>query len=185
MPSTHLSPTAISYARALLELAREQQTHALIAQELAGLRKAIEANPSFKQFLRDPGISKEERRGVFERALKPEVHPLTASFLGVLNQHGRAGLLDEIAAAYQSLLDQLQGKVEVEVTTAKKLTKEQLEQVRRRLGEVLKKTAVVNQRVDESIIGGLVLKVQDKLLDASVRSQLQTMKKRLLDKRPR
>jgi F-type H+-transporting ATPase subunit delta len=181
----HHSSTALNYAKALLELAREQHTHELIAQDLAGLKKAIDADPVFKQFLRDPAIGREERKGVLDRAVKPQVHPLVSSFLGVLNQHGRVGLLDEIAAAYQSLLDQLQGKVEVEVTVAKKLTKEQLEQVRRRLGEVLKKTAVVNQRVDESIIGGLVLKVQDKLLDASVRSQLQAMKKRLLDKRPR
>ena len=185
MPTTHHSPTALSYARALLELARDQQAHALIAQELAGLRKAIDANPSFKQFLRDPGISKEERRGVFERALKPHVNPLTASFLGVLNQHGRAGLLDEVASAYQALLDQAMGKVEVEVTVAKKLTKEQLENVRRRVSDALKTTAVINQKIDESIIGGLVLKVQDKLIDASVRTQLQTIKKRMLDKRPR
>jgi F-type H+-transporting ATPase subunit delta len=186
MPSTsHHSPIALSYARALLELAREQHTHELIAQDLAALRKAIDADPNFRQFLRDPGISKDERRGVFDRALKPHFHPLVTSFLGVVNQHGRSGLLDEIAAAYQALLDQLQGKVEVEVTVAKKLTKEQLEQVRRRLGEALKRTAIVNQRVDDSIIGGLVLKVEDKLIDASVRSQLQAMKKQMLSKRPR
>ena len=62
------------------------------------------------------------------------------------------------------------------MTVAQRLTAEQLEQVRQQVSQALKKDAVVHQYVDESIIGGLVLRVGDKLIDASVRNQLETMR---------
>jgi F-type H+-transporting ATPase subunit delta len=179
------SPIAISYAQALLDLAREQNVHEHVAQDLAGLKQVIDGDPRFGQFLRDPSIGDEERRGVIDRTIRPRVNPLVANFLGVLGQHGRLGALDQVAAAYQHLLDEMMGKVEVEVTVAQQLSADQLEQVRKRVSDALRKTAVIKQHVDDSIIGGMVLKVEDKLIDASVRTQLQTMKRQLLARRPR
>ena len=120
---------------------------------------------------------------VIDTALRPQVLPLVANFLHVMNGHGRTAILGEVAAAYQFLLDQLLGKVEVDVTVARALSDEQLEQVRQKVGQALNKNAVVRQKVDDSIIGGLVLKVGDKLIDASVRSQLQGIKRQLLERR--
>jgi F-type H+-transporting ATPase subunit delta len=68
----------------------------------------------------------------------------------------------------------------VDVTVAQRLSPDELENVRRRVSQALGKDAVVHQYVDESIIGGLVLRVQDQLIDASVRYQLDAMKQRLL-----
>jgi len=73
----------------------------------------------------------------------------------------------------------------VDVTTAQRLSPEELEQVREKISVALKKDAVIHQYVDESIIGGLVLRVGDKLIDASVETQLQTIKRQLLAARPR
>jgi F-type H+-transporting ATPase subunit delta len=78
------------------------------------------------------------------------------------------------------MLDEQLGKIEVDVTVAQKLSSEQLEEVRQRVSAALKKDAVVHQYVDESIIGGLVIRVQDKLIDASVKTQLAAMKQQLL-----
>jgi F-type H+-transporting ATPase subunit delta len=145
----------------------------------------LEANPTFREFLKDPGIGAEERTGVIDRVLRSRANPLLANFLGVLNIHGRLGLLDEIATAYGDLLDELHGKIEVDVTVAQRLTPEELEQVRQRVSTALKKDAVVHQYVDDSIIGGLLLRVGDKLIDASVRSQLETMRRQFLAAAPR
>ena len=120
-----------------------------------------------------------------ERVLKGQVSPLMWNFLQVLNQKGRLGLLGQIAAAYDELLDEQLGKVEVDVTVAQRLTDEQLEQVRQRVGEALGKDAVVHQYVDESIIGGLILRVQDRLIDASVRQQLKAIRGHILAAGPR
>jgi F-type H+-transporting ATPase subunit delta len=183
--TTHASPTAVTYARSLLELAQERNLAAPIGQELDEIKQVLDANPTFREFLKDPGIGAEERTGVLDRVLRSRVDPLLSNFLGVLNLHGRLGLLDEIALAYGDLLDELLGKIEVDVTVAQRLTPDELEQVRQRVGSALKKDAVVHQYVDESIIGGLVLRVGDKLIDASVRSQLETMRRQFLAAAPR
>jgi F-type H+-transporting ATPase subunit delta len=81
--------------------------------------------------------------------------------------------------AYAALLDEKLGKVEVDVTVASRLSNEELEQVRQLVNRALKKDAVVHQYVDESIIGGIVLKVGDRLIDGSVRTQLEQVRSRL------
>jgi len=183
--TTHASPTAVTYARSLLELARERGLAEPIGQELEQLKEILDANPTFREFLKDPAIGAEERTGVLDRVLRARVNPLLGNFLGVLNTHGRLGLLDQVADAYDALLDEILGKIEVDVTVAQRLSTAELEQVRQRVGAALKKDAVVHQYVDESIIGGLVLRVGDKLVDASVRSQLEAIRRQFLAARPR
>jgi F-type H+-transporting ATPase subunit delta len=87
--------------------------------------------------------------------------------------------------AFNDLLEEQLGNVEVDVTVAQRLDAGQLEQVRQRVSQALGRAAVVHQYVDESIIGGLVLRVQDKLIDASVRFQLDQMRRRLLQAVPK
>jgi F-type H+-transporting ATPase subunit delta len=181
----HNSATAVTYARSLLELAQERGTAESIGQDLSGIAEVLKTNPTFDAFLRDPGISHAERTRVIDSVLKPSIDPLLANFLGVLNNRNRLGILEQIASAYDDLLDEAMGKIEVDVTTAQRLSAEELEEVRQKISSALKKDAVIHQYVDESIIGGLVLRVEDKLIDASVRSQLETMKRQLLAARPR
>src|SRR5438309_133793 len=82
------------------------------------------------------------------------------------------------------LLDEKLGTVEVDLTVAQRLTSEQLEQAKQRISQALGRDAVVHQYVDENVLGGVVLRVGDKLIDASVRYQLQAMKEQLLAAAP-
>lgn len=184
--TTHYSPTAEAYAQSLLELANEQQSQAeSIGKELSAVREIVVQNPTFAQFLADPGISQAERDATIKKIFGGRVSQLMMNFLGVLNAKGRARLLSQIADAYDDLLDEQLGKIEVDVTVAQTLTDEQLQTVRQRVSTALKKDAVVHQYVDDSIIGGLVLRVQDRLIDASVKYQLEAMREQLLAARPK
>jgi F-type H+-transporting ATPase subunit delta len=176
---THRSPVAVAYATALLELADEHKQLEPTARELGALQELIRANPTFKLYLSDPAIGHAERGELIQRVMGKAVSPLVGNFLRVLNEKGRLGILDEIADAYDELLDQRLGKIEVDVTVAHRLPPDQLEEVRKRVSAALKKDAVVHQYVDEQIIGGMVLRVQDQLIDASVRAQLDAMRERL------
>ena len=178
--TAHTSPLAIAYAAALLDLANESKETDKIAQEFAALRQVLTDNRSFGLYLADPAISQVERNEKLKQIFAAQLSPLMMNFLGVLNQKNRLSSLLEIADAYDDLLSAQQGKIEVDVTVAQKLTPEQLEEVRQRVSTALKKDAVVHQFVDDSIIGGLMLRVQDKLIDASVKSQLAAMKHQLL-----
>jgi F-type H+-transporting ATPase subunit delta len=183
---THYSPAARSYAEALFQLASErQQSLEQIRDELNDLKQVIQENPLFGQFLADPAITASQRTEVLERAIRGRVSLLTANFLGLVNRKGRMALLTQIADAYKDLLDEKYGNVEVDVTVAQRLDDGQVEYVRQQVSRVLKKNAIVRQNVDESIIGGLVLHVEDRLIDASVRSELQSIRRKLLAARPK
>ena len=174
------NPTAVSYARSLLELANERNQADAIGQEMAAIREIIEQQPTFAAFLANPGIGTGERTATLEKVFRGRASPLVWNFLSVVNNHGRLGLLGAIAQAFHDLLDEQKGNVEVDVTVAQKLAPDQLEQVRQRVSQALGKTAVVHQYVDPEIIGGLVIRVEDRLIDASVRYQLDAMRERLL-----
>jgi F-type H+-transporting ATPase subunit delta len=184
--TTHFSPTAFNYARSLLELANEGQQQAeAIAEDLRDVRQIIDANPNFALFLADPAISENERGAVIGRIFGGRILKLLEDFLGVLNEKGRLGMFAEIAGAFGELLEAQMSKVEVDVTVAQRLDDQQLEQVRQRVSQALKREAVVHQYVDDSIIGGMLLRVQDQLIDASVRYQLQAIRNRMMASIPR
>jgi F-type H+-transporting ATPase subunit delta len=178
--TTHNSPLALSYAQALLELAQQQNLAEPIGRELAQVREIVEQNKTFALFLADPGISEHEHGETIKRIFGGQLNPLLMSFLGVLNQKGRLKSIVQVSEAYDDLLDEALGKIEVDVTVAQRLTDAQLEEVRQKVSAALKKDAVVHQYVDERIIGGLVLRVQDKLIDGSVKAQLDAMRRQLL-----
>ena len=174
------NPTVVAYARSLLELANERGEVEEIGREMAGVLELTQQNPTFAEFLADPGIGAAERTATLDRVFRGRASPLLMNFLGVLNNKGRLRLLGSISEAFTDLLDEQRGNVEVDVTVAQRLSPEQLEQVRQRVSQALGKNAVVHQYVDENIIGGLVLRVEDRLIDASVKYQLEAMREKLV-----
>ena len=182
---TQYSPTATAYAQSLLQLATEQQTAEAIGQEMAQLKEIVDANPGFREILANPSIGAQEREQLLDRIFRNQVSPLVFNTLGVMNQHGRLGLLDQMAGAYGDLLDEQLGKVEVDVTVAQPLSADQLETARQRISQALKRDAIVHQYVNADIIGGMILRVGDKLIDASVKYQLSAMRDQLLAASPK
>jgi len=183
-PRVHTTPLATAYARSILELANERGEAEAVGQELEDLAKVVESDPSFENFLATPAVGEMERGRVIEKVFRGRVSELVLNSLLVLNRNGRLGLLRQVANAYADQLEEQLGKIEVDVFVAGRLTRDQLEQVRRSVSAALKKDAVVHQYVDESIIGGLVIRVEDRLLDASVRAQLRAVRRKLLAAKP-
>ena len=179
------APVVARYARALLQLANERKEAEAVRGDLNALAEVFKANPKLAVLLADPAVSEASRGSLLQRVFGGRLSPTLMNFLGVLNAKGRLGLLPDMIEAYDDLLEEQLGNVEVDVTVAQRLDAEQLEQVRQRVSQALGRTAVVHQYVDESIIGGLVLRVQDKLIDASVRFQLDQMRRRLLEAVPK
>ena len=177
--------TATVFARSLLELAHDQNQHVPVGQELRDLRQVVEADPMFVDFFSDPSVGRDKRAEIVDRVLGSRLSPLTKNFIRVANEHNVLRHLPKISEQYDELLDELLGKVEVDVTTAQKLTPEQLENVRVKVSQAIKKDAVVHQYVDEAIIGGMVLRVGDQVIDGSVRAQLDALRQKMLAARPR
>ncbi len=177
--NTHNSPLSVTYARSLLELANDRKIAEDIGRELEGLGQILEAEPVFKEYLADPGISSAERAASVEKIFRGRVSELVLNFLGVMNSHGRLRLLEQVVSAYADLLAEQLGNVEVDVTTAQRLSADELEQVRHRVSQAIGKNAIVHQYVNEKIIGGLIIRVGDKVIDASVQEQLRSIRQQL------
>jgi F-type H+-transporting ATPase subunit delta len=177
------SAGAVAYARALLDLAGVAKNAAAINADLQSLRTAINDEHRLALFLHDPGIRSNSKLAVLRKALAA-APPLLLSFIGVMARHNRLSLLAEAALAFDQLLAEQAGRIDVHVTVAKPLSPDQLERIRREIGQALERDAVIHPAVDESLIGGLVVRVQDRLIDASVRCQLELLRQRLLTARP-
>ena len=184
MPTTTpFSGVSLNYAQSLLELAGDQAES--IGGELADIGQIIEQNPSFRLYLADPAIGQVARSEMLRKLFEGKASPLVFNFLRVMNAHNRLDHLTEVIGAYDELLDQKLGKIEVDLTVARPLTPEQLASAQQKISKSLGKDAVVHTYVDEDIIGGMIIRVGDELIDASVRSQLQSMKRQMLEKMPK
>jgi F-type H+-transporting ATPase subunit delta len=183
MPVVKENPAAIPYAQATIELAGDEQQQA-VGEELEQIRQVVRENPAFEQFLRDPSIAQSQRRELIQKVFGGRLSPLVMNLLGVMGSHGRLGLLTGVVDSYRRLLDQKLGRVNVDLTVASELDEPSLAEVQQRVSQALSRQAVIRQHVNDSIIGGLVLRVEDRLIDASVKSQLLAMRRKLVAAAP-
>ena len=172
---------ADAYAEALVDLAEERGELEAVANDVDGLRKVIDDDPQFGRFIRDLGIGSEDREKVLTSTFGDgKVNGTLLNVMQVMNKKDRLAKLPQMLEAFERLMDRKLGKVEVDVTVATELTSGQLDEVKDRVSRALGKDAVVHQYVDESILGGMVLRVGDKIIDTSVRKQLDQLKQRLM-----
>jgi F-type H+-transporting ATPase subunit delta len=108
------------------------------------------------------------------------VSPLAVNLAGLLVDRGRVELLPAIAREFRRLLNRQQGIVEAEVVTASPLTDDELEALRRRVEAIAGARVEMRTQVDESLIGGLTVKVAGRMLDASVRGRLERLRAELV-----
>jgi F-type H+-transporting ATPase subunit delta len=174
------SSTAIALARALFELADERKQLETVSNDIAAIGQAVDSTPQLVAFFNSPSIKEADRAAVVERTLIASASPLTAGFLRLLLAKNQLGELPGIARAFKKLVDERSGKVDVDVTVARQLGAQELELVRQRISTAIQKEAVIRQKVDDSILGGIIIRVGDKLIDGSVKAQLQAIETKLL-----
>ncbi len=181
--TSRVNSLARIYAASLFELAEADgglpncETTGL---ELAEVAKVAQTDASFQEFLRSPVVSMGDKEQVLRRIFGDgKVSDLLLRFMLVLNKKSRLDQLIGIGEAYTQLLWERTGRIEVEVFSAKPLDEGLAELVRQRVGEALGKDAVLRNTVDEDLIGGLKLRVGDRMIDASVATQLSRIRESL------
>lgn len=169
-----------AYAKAIADIAEAEGVLARVDAEFTAVAAAFESNDSLRSTLGDQVIPLDRRQAVVEQLLSGKgAHPLTAQLVGLVVGSGRARDLSTIASAIGNRSASAQGKAVAEVRSAVALTEDQ----QRRLGDALAQamgTAVnVKVIVDPNVVGGLVATVGDKVIDGSVRTNLDRVKARL------
>ncbi len=170
---------ARKYARALFALSEEQGDKELEgnAQALAGLTEAINANPALAGLIASPLFLVEEKRKVVLGLLgKVGASAMLRNFCMLLADKNRLTDLKGIAAAYAAMLDQKTGTLRGKMVTAVPLPEAKQSSIKAHLEKISGKRIILDFNVDENILGGLILKIEDRVLDGSLKAQINILK---------
>lgn len=168
------------YAKAVFALAVEENKLTEFGAQLAEASQVIANHAELAAFIKNPQVKAEAKRNVFARLFQEGVSPMIYNFFMLLIDKHRESLLGEIAGEYKKLANAAQGIVEAKVTVAEKLSEAQRAKLVKKLQETTGKTVVIETKIDKSIIGGVVVRIGDKLIDGSVMRQMQSLKTQLL-----
>ncbi|MEE4362511.1 MAG: ATP synthase F1 subunit delta [Desulfotignum sp.] len=168
------------YAKALILIGQEDGKAELYNEELAAMVDLFDTQEGFEEALTNPLYNKNDRKKVLEAVLgATKLSKVMKSFLMLLFDKGRIKFLRDIAAYYKDLADELKGIVKASITSATQLSSEAVEKIRDALSKRVGKTIVLKVEQDPSLIGGVVTKIGDLVLDGSVRTQLINMRETL------
>lgn len=180
--ATQTDAISTIYARSLYELAEGAGADKVkeIAEELADIVELTRGDQTFGEFLQSPIIARDKRRQSLQLIFGDRVTDLTLRFLLVLNDKGRLPHLLSIVAAYDAMVDEAHGRIEVDMWTAAPMGDEQLETVTARIREALGKDPILHAYTDEAMMGGIKLRIGDQLVDGSIATRLRRMRQGLL-----
>ncbi len=165
------------YAQAVFEIALERKE---LEQWQSDLEKitALMADPAIEAVMENPKLVFGDKVKLIAERLQ-KVSPLALNLVRLLVARGLLNMIDEITGEYKRLMDSYYGIEQAEVTTAIPLNDEDKLKVAKYLGDVVGKKVVLKSSVDPGLVGGIVARIRDKLLDGSVRSKLAALKKEL------
>lgn len=168
------------YAKALLSLGREDGQYEEYGRDLQEFGDLCAANSEFFKVISSQIFSIEDRKKILEVVLeKSPFSDVVKNFLRLLLDKNRIGAVQEISGYYSRLTDELSNVTRADITTARPLKEEQLDKLKEALTGLTSKKVKTVIKEDESIIGGLIVKVGDLVLDGSVKAQLRGLKESL------
>lgn len=168
------------YATALLDLAEQAGQRDDIRSEMDQVAELLGTEPELSELLASRVLSTADRSGCIERVFAGRISDLSYRFLQVVNDKDRLADLSGIVRAFGKLVDKSRGLVEVDAYVASPMDEAQARRVADELGASLGGEVLLRQHVDRRLIGGLKLRVGDRLIDASVATHLRRMKEKIV-----
>jgi F-type H+-transporting ATPase subunit delta len=168
------------YAKALFDSADETQSLDAVLKDLQSYASLYHSVPELPAFLTNPSVRQDEKLDFIAKSITPTVHPLVSALAKLLVEQERNELLPAIAKQYENFKDQREGVTTAQVTTAVPLP----EHLATRLQASLQKlygfeTVHLNTQVDPDILGGVVVRIQDHVIDGSLKGKLETIRKQV------
>jgi len=175
--TTSLTGMPARYATALFELAVEAKALEKVGKELASIEKMLGDSADLQRLVTSPAFTAEQQESSMSAILaKSKIKGLTADFLGLVAQKRRLFALPKMIHCYRGLLSRHKGEVTAEVTSAVKLTADQEKKLKSSLKAVVGRDIQVDTVLDESLLGGLIVKVGSQMIDTSLRTKLSNLK---------
>ena len=168
------------YAKALLSLGQEDGYYKEYGRDLDEFARFCSSNMEFSHVISNKIFSVEDRKKVLEVALeKSAFSDVAKNFLRLLLDKNRIGAIKEITDYYTRLTDEISNITRADIITAKPLKREAMDKLENALTKLTSREVKIDVKEDESLIGGLIVKIGDLVLDGSVKAQLEGLKESL------
>lgn len=176
-----MSTVAKRYAPALLDVARESGDLEAVLADVNALSSLIASSPEFVAFLRDPLVPAEKSNRVIDALFEKKLSAVTLTFLRLLVRQDRLAVLPEILDRLATMLDAEQEILEVSLRTAVSFTEAQAETLKEKLQAKFGKTIRLSEEVDESLLGGFLIRTGDLIEDYSLLAKLTRFKQNIIN----
>lgn len=170
------------YAEALFELAQELRQEARFGGILDDIEEMAKEHPDFSRIIQHPVIKREDKKAMLEALFASSIPKELLSFLQLLVDKKRENYLREIIAQYRHLLNAHNQTITTEVITAAPMLKKSQEILKQNLEAYLGQQVVMKCATDASLLGGVTIKIGDRLIDGSLRTRLSDMAQTLVSK---
>jgi F-type H+-transporting ATPase subunit delta len=170
------SSLAGRYSLALFELAELESSLDHVLADLESIKKLILDSKDLKCVIKSPVIPMSEQREVMRELLdRLDVSTLTASFVGVVIANRRLLALPEMIEEFKSYLFERRGQISAEVTTPKTLSESQIKGIAEAIEKGTKKQVTITEKIDKSLLGGLIVRIGSQMVDNSLRTKLNKL----------
>ena len=166
------------YAETLFDLAKGREAVDRTAGEVQVLQEALRAS-RLRRFLESPRVAGEEKKQVLRRSLGGRLSEETLRFLELVLEKGRGDLLDEILSEFGVLADKLRNRQTLEVASAVPLPDPLRERLRETFARATGSEILLHERLDPSLVAGIVVQLGDSRIDGSVRTRLENLRERM------
>lgn len=174
---------AVTFVGALLEVAEEKGGLEQIEKDLELVCGVITKHAELKKMFFHPGVTRDEKNALIKRIFGDSISGIMKNFLNVLLDRRREGVLWAIPEVYEKAINDKRGVSKVTVHAAIPITGERLVHLKRRLDKMVGRKVEIEVVKDPQILGGMVLRMGNKIVDGSVAGRLKDLKTRLLELR--
>ncbi len=178
--SVGASTQADAFAGSLVELAKGSEGLDAVDRDLRLVKETITSHMDLKKTLTDAGVDSARKQAVLGELFADKLTNTTLQFLQMMVGLNRFDLVLEIGDAFASRLEAAENKMIAEVTTAVPIEADFSDRLAKRLSEMVGREVAIRTRVDADLIGGIIVRIGGKLVDASVRNQLSRMREQML-----
>jgi F-type H+-transporting ATPase subunit delta len=171
---------ASRYAKSLIELAEEKKVVEEVYQDMLLFKRVSSENRGLMLALKSPVVRHEKKLGILSALFQDKVHPVSYTIFNIITKKNRESILDSIAEEFVTLYNSYKGIQKAVITTSTPLNPALRAQFNKIVADATGKTVELEEKVSEKLIGGYVLRVGDRQIDASLRSRLNELKLELL-----
>lgn len=185
-PATVMDPTALTlagaYADAAAGLCADLEQCRSMASELDSIAEVLAQEEQFATLLAGPLLSINDKLDLISRVFGGRISQNSEALLATMARHERLDLIRPLAVKFRQVLDAREGRLDVSLTTAAEISPQDVRELEASVADLLKSKIKLRLDVDADLLGGMVIRVGDKVFDASIRQDLEQMRRKLLSR---